>query len=228
MKNIKKNKKTKISLNILTGILAASLLSGCLSTGSSSDLGGSDMKEITPELPQSPEAAAEWIQVERLARPAINEGLILSNDYLNAFNSISPDLDLSTAAAPVRDEAVAVLSILKALALNLGITNSPTPGQVAAGFLPDVMRIDVTTNVTPSASAYNACADLIDGIAGQASLCGGRKLKDDVGDITLSYLIAGDASGAAVKDNVDYSGAKGWHHALLSDFPFVTTPVTTN
>ena len=30
-----------------------------------------------------------YVQIERLARPAINEGLVITNDYLNAFNSIS-------------------------------------------------------------------------------------------------------------------------------------------
>ncbi len=30
----------------------------------------------------------QYTQVERLARPAINEGLILNNDFLNALNSV--------------------------------------------------------------------------------------------------------------------------------------------
>jgi hypothetical protein len=41
-----------------------------------------------------------WVQVERLGRPAINEGLFVTNDFLNAVNSISPDQDGGRAGRP--------------------------------------------------------------------------------------------------------------------------------
>src|SRR5439155_11261900 len=47
-----------------------------------------------------------WVQGERLARPAINEGLFVTNDFLNAVNSISPDQDGAALVGPVAAEAV--------------------------------------------------------------------------------------------------------------------------
>lgn len=171
--------------------------------------GGSDVaatKKTTPQTDQTQEEEEVWIQVERLARPAINEGLILTNAYLEAFNSISPDLDLSDAAAPVRAEAVAVLGLLNSFSANLGITTAPSPGVVAGGFLPDVMRIDTSVDMTPQTTAYNADFVLVDG---NPMLTGGRKIEDDVMDITLSYLLAGDPSGGSIGDGVTYAGAAG-------------------
>src|SRR5207245_10888372 len=51
-----------------------------------------------------------YVQIERLARPAVNEGLVYTNDYLNAYNSIPPSSDLSAAAAPVVAEAAGVIT----------------------------------------------------------------------------------------------------------------------
>jgi len=228
--------KTTTSIYISLGVLLASLaLGGCNDDPAPSSV-GSNSSPAAPASSNTPAAqvnssistATEYVQVERLARPAINEGLVITNDYLNAFNSIPPDQDLSDAAAPVRAEAITVLTVLNRLGTGLHL-HPPTPLDVAAGFLPDVMRIDVSRDLTSTATAYNSCVDLIDGITGQASLCGGRKIKDDVMDITLSYLIAGDPSDARpVRDGVDYSGAKGWHHALLADFPFLATPVISD
>jgi hypothetical protein len=142
----------------------------------------------------------EDTQVERLARPAINEGLIISNANLNAFNSIMPNLDLSEAAAPVREEAAATLNAFDMIDGNDDLTVE----QVVGAFLPDVMRVDPNLDLQPGDTAYNAA------VSGDKSiLIGGRKLKDDVMDITLSLLVAGDPTGEAVKDNVSYEGANG-------------------
>jgi hypothetical protein len=104
---------------------------------------------------------ATYTQIERLARPAVNEGLILSNANLNLFNAVPPSIDLSDAAAGVRTEAIGTLTAVA----NLGIQvfNALTGGNLlsdanfaqgattAAGvatihalqFVPDVMRISV-------------------------------------------------------------------------------------
>ena len=175
-------------------------------------------------------------QIERLARPAINEGLIISNANLNAFNEVPPSLDLSAAAAPVIADAAATLTALYAGTCYVyGAVAGLTPAQataaglkpggvacqatganifsdgtattlstafktaagtyvtaVAGYFLPDVMRID-----TSGASGYNA-ATCNAGAAGSPLLCGGRKLDDDVMNITYSFLLAGQASPAAL------------------------------
>jgi hypothetical protein len=158
-----------------------------------------------------------YLQIERLARPAINEGLVITNDYLNAFNSIAPSQDLSPAAAPVLNEAGTVLTKVHNYGVSAGLT-PPAVSDVVAGFLPDVMRIDTRNRIAIGQWAYNGDAVGADGVASQAMLTSGRKLEDDVMDITLSYLIAGNpACGPGQKctipDGVTYSGGTDCAHA---------------
>jgi Domain of unknown function (DUF4331) len=146
-----------------------------------------------------------YTQVERLGRPAVNEGLVLTNDFLNAFNSIPPSQDLSGAAAPVRSEARNSL---------LALGNNPqTADALLAAFLPDVMRID-TTQRSGYVNAVNA----------KGSPIAGRMLMDDVVDQTLSVLTGGRIK----SDNVSYYGsgqnpAQG-HRPLVSQFPYLALP----
>ncbi|MEZ2233958.1 MULTISPECIES: DUF4331 domain-containing protein [unclassified Microcoleus] len=147
-------------------------------------------------------------QFERLARPAINEGLIVTPGFMEAFNNISPRLDLSPAAAPVRQEAVATLNAVDLL----DGKDNVDPNAIAGAFLPDVMRID-TTKPSGYGSATNA----------QGSLIGGRMLLDDVIDITLGALV-----GSPVGDNVSYEGTPGnpaqGHKPLQPSFPYLALP----
>ncbi len=145
----------------------------------------------------------DYNQMERLGRPAINEGLIVTNDFLNAFNSISPTQDLSNAAAPVRAEAKHTL-------MALGNTSQRADTLLAA-FLPDVMRIDTTIH-----SGY------VNAVNGKGSPIAGRMLQDDVIDQTLSLL----TNGAVKGDNVSYSGngpSQG-HQPLVPQFPYLALP----
>lgn len=154
------------------------------------------------------DGAGGFKQFERLARPAINEGLIVTPAYLEAFNNIPPRLDLSAAAAPVRQEAVATLNAVDLL----DGRDNVDPNAIAGAFLPDVMRID-TTKTSGYASATNA----------QGSLIGGRMLMDDVIDITLGALV-----GSPVGDNVSYNGTPGnpaqGHKPLEPTFPYLALP----
>jgi hypothetical protein len=147
-------------------------------------------------------------QFERLARPAINEGLVVTPAFMEAFNSISPKLDLSAAAAPVRQEAVATLNAVDLL----DGKDNVDPNAIARAFLPDVMRID-TTKSSGYGSATNS----------QGSLIGGRLLMDDVIDITLGALV-----GSPVGDNVSYNGTPGnpaqGHKPLEPNFPYLALP----
>jgi Domain of unknown function (DUF4331) len=142
-------------------------------------------------------------QVERLGRPAVNEGLILTNAFLNAFNSIPPSADLSAAAAPVRAEARASLKALG---------NSDARADILLGaFLPDVMRID-TTQKSGYLSATNA----------KGAPITGRLLLDDTVDQTLSVL----TNGAITSDNVSYNGTgpNQGHQPLVTQFPYLALP----
>lgn len=160
------------------------------------------------------------MQVERLGRPAINEGLLITNNLLNTWNMVSPTVDLTSAAKPIADEAT---SVLKAL----GNKDDEVAGLFKA-LLPDVMRID-TTRV----SGYAGSAPgKLDNVTKDLRPIGGRMLKDDVIDVTLSLVVPGGApSGTAVEglesDNVTYDGpnANGTSHKpLLSEFPYLAAP----
>jgi hypothetical protein len=146
----------------------------------------------------------QYNQVERLARPAVNEGLIVTNGFLNAFNSIPPSQDLSAAAAPVRAEAIKTL---------LALGNSDARANALAGaFLPDVMRID-----TAQKSGY------VNAVNAKGAPITGRLLLDDTIDQTLTVL-----TGKPGADNVSYSGTPGnpsqGHQPLVPQFPYLALP----
>src|ERR1043165_254110 len=91
----------------------------------------------------APPMGTTWVQGERLGRPAINEGPLVTNDYLNAVNSIRPDQDGAALVGPVFAEAAATLGALA----NIGTAFAGTPpaaGDVVTALIPDVMRIDTT------------------------------------------------------------------------------------
>jgi len=213
----------KLLLSVMAG--AALLATGC---GTSTNL--------VPPAPAQAQVSPAFTQVEFLARPGIGEGLLFTNDFLNTYNAVTPRFvntaltvpgsAEATAAAPVLDQATTVLNILTGLN-----ATGPTTGDIVAGFLPDVMRIDTTLDFTPNlngtengsyAGAFNA----------NGSLVGGRKLTDDVIDITLGYI----TDGAIPGDNVGYypiAGNEAVGHSPLngetiefgpSTFPYLAPP----
>ncbi len=222
---MKTNNKKSFYQVTVSSLILASLAVACGDTSSSSN---NDQRQQEQEIGSSGPLGPGAQQVERLARPAINEGLVINNDLLNAFNSIPPSADLSPAAAPVLKEASAVIEATDLIDGKRDLTVAA----VAGAFLPDVMRIDTRKRIMPGTPAYNADVSGDKGI-----LTGGRKIEDDVIDITLSFLVAGDASGKSVKDNVSYEGAAGneaqpGHKRLYGQkgpgraayFPFLAAP----
>ncbi len=84
-------------------------------------------------------------QVERLARPAINEGLILNNDFLNALNSVGPDFEAAALAGQNPAAKIAGPIVTQAKQTLLAVGNSEERANSLIGaFLPDVMRIDTS------------------------------------------------------------------------------------
>ncbi|MBC7545013.1 MAG: DUF4331 family protein [Candidatus Sericytochromatia bacterium] len=150
----------------------------------------------------------QFIQMERLGRPVINEALVVSNALLNRWNAIMPNQDLSPIAAPIRAEAVRTLKAFG--------NSDARIAQLTAALLPDVMRIDTTI---PS---FYGTTEPTKGIP-----IGGRKITDDVVDITLSLVIPAAAPAGLKTDNVSYAGPNAGgmsHKPLLSDFPYLAMP----
>lgn len=152
-----------------------------------------------------------YTQVERLARPAVNEGLVFTNDYLNTLNSVGPDFEAAVLAGqqPAASQAAPIVAEVKKTLKALGNNDTRTNALIGA-FLPDVMRID-TTGPSGYGNALNA----------KGSPIRGRKLTDDVIDTTLSVL----TNGAITSDNVSYSGRPGspaqGHQPLATSFPYL-------
>ncbi|NEP11543.1 MAG: DUF4331 domain-containing protein [Symploca sp. SIO1A3] len=156
----------------------------------------------------------KYTQVERLARPAINEGLILNNDFLNALNSVGPDFEAAALAGQNPAAKIAGPIVTQAKQTLLAVGNSEERANSLLGaFLPDVMRID-TSGASGYAKDLNA----------KGSPVRGRMLEDDVIDITLSVL----TDGAIATDNVSYAGTPGnpsqGHDPLEPQFPYLALP----
>ncbi len=203
-----KNRNNRfVSLSVLTLMGLAWLMTGCTGSGTPAPI------------------VTSYTQVERLARPALNEGLVLTNSNLNLWNSVAPSVDLSADAANLRTEVVGTLNAIRSYATGQGLAPAPL-AQVVSGFLPDTMRIDTTKNF-PGASAtlttigggmaYAGCVS-----ATQAILCGGRKLRDNVVQITINYLANSTNAGLA---GVPYDPGTQAPPALLAAFPYMAAPL---
>ena len=158
-----------------------------------------------------PGADNKFNQVERFGRPGINEGLVVTNDFLNTLNSVTPDFEAAALRGqqPAANAAAPIIGEAKQTLLALGNSDARADALLQA-FLPDVMRID-TTGVSGFANALNA----------QGSPIRGRLLEDDVVDTILTVL----TNGAITTDNVSYEGTPGnpaqGHNPLVSSFPYL-------
>jgi hypothetical protein len=157
-------------------------------------------------------------QVERLARPVINEGLVVKNEFLNTLNAVSPRFEAAALAGqqPQADKLAPIAADIQTYLKALG-NSTDEANKLIAAFLPDVMRIDTTlpSNYSPSipASCLNALG---------SPVCG-RKITDDVFDLTVSVLTKGAVTG----DNVSYEGPNlggSSHKPVLGQFPYLPDP----
>jgi hypothetical protein len=156
----------------------------------------------------------EFVQVERLARPAINEGLLLTNDFHNLLNAVGPDDEAAALAGrqPQANLLGPVVAEAKTVLLALPGNNEARANALLGAFLPDVMRID-TTGPSGYANALNT----------KGSPIRGRMILDDVIDITLTVLTNSNVT----SDNVSYSGPNlggSGHKPLLTTFPYLASP----
>lgn len=177
-----------------------------------------------------------YLQIERLGRPAVNEGLVYTNDFLNAFNSIPPSADTSAAASPVVGEAAGVITAVYTVAGGHPLGSAGEfVNEVAGEFLPDVMRIDTTQSFPLDQQAYaGAVAGPVGRLTGIGILTGGRKIEDDVMDDTLSALAGTLPAGVFVSDGVSYAGHNPQQgHQMLhgatsylgaASFPYLAKP----
>ncbi len=161
-----------------------------------------------------PTAPGKFTQVERLARPVINEGLVVENDNLNTLNRVTPAFEAAALAGQQPAARLAAPIVADATRTLRALGNNPErTGILLGAFLPDVMRID-TTGRSGYGNALNASGSPIRG----------RLLRDDVFDTTISVL----TNGAVTTDNVSYNGTPGnpaqGHSPLVPSFPYLALP----
>jgi hypothetical protein len=153
----------------------------------------------------------DFAQLERVAQPAINEGLIRTNAFLNTLNMVGPEVEAEIMASP---NPLANPIIAEAAGTLLAFGNTvPQAVAIARAFLADVLRID-----TAAPSGYAAAVNSL------GRPIRGRKILDDVIDITLSVVVPVTPP---LKDNVSYNGPNAGgtgHKPLLPTFPYLPAP----
>lgn len=160
--------------------------------------------------------------MERLARPAINEGLIISNHLLNQWNMLEPSEDGTSDLAEIGAEATAVLTALG--------NDQATINALFGALLPDVMRID-TTRVSGYVTSRGGTG--LDNVTADLRPVGGRLIEDDVIDVTLQLVVPNGGPAMTPianveSDNISYDGPNGGnetgHQPVLNDFPYLAAP----
>jgi hypothetical protein len=147
--------------------------------------------------------SATFRQIEQLARPGINEALLISNDFLNGYNAAAPTfagVDPTTLAAVVGEAKTVLKAIYLGTCLLDGVAagGSLTPatglkpgGQTCVAIGPAIFQADGVTLTAAAGSAAQAYADA------QFGLFIPDVMRTDTSLATSGYLNAcGAGSGA--------------------------------
>ena len=169
---------------------------------------------------REPRDSGRWVQVNRLGNPLFNEVLVALRGK-DAYNRSSPVNDAAAFKTYAENPEVAFL-INAVLFGSDGSTPLATTGRadLAAVFIPDVLRVDTTTDPVklPGQSGFNRLSVIGGDTGGWPN---GRRVGDDVVDIALSAVASGPAytTITTVGDNVDANDQL--YHQV---FPYLATP----
>lgn len=220
----------------------------CVGTGSGLTCGSGTMASNGTCVPVTP--ATTYVQVEHLARPGINEALLITDAYMNGYNATAPTytgVPTATLAAVVGEAKTVLKAIYLGTCLLDGVAGlTPATGLKPAGLTchavgAAVFEADGETQTAASITAAQTYADAVFGLfipdvmridtgvdsnyqtlcgTGSVGLCGGRRLDDDVIDVTYDFLINGAQTTPGAYDQV---------RALVSDgVVFDTAASATN
>jgi hypothetical protein len=169
-----------------------------------------------PVVPQT-----NYVQVEQLGRPGVNEALLISDGFLQGYNATAPTF--AGVPATVLPQVVAeAKTVLKAIYLGACFLNgvaglTATTGVHPAGMTCNavggaLLASDGETQTSATIAAAQTYADTVFGLfipdvmrintanpseyqtlcgSGPMLLCGGRWLRDDVIDVTYDFFING-------------------------------------
>ena len=166
-----------------------------------------------------------FIQVNREGNPLFNEGFVALIDKDN-YNRDSPTSDANKYATYAMNPELAVL-INAVLGQHFATTGRT---DLAAVFIPDVIRVDTTTGPVHAAGEAGFSrlgfigSDTVTNSLNQVISGGwpnGRRLGDDVVDIALTALASGPTyqTVTLVGDNIDHND-----QAYNTTFPYAGTP----
>jgi hypothetical protein len=177
-------------------------------------------KEITMRYGHSnPRSTGKWRQVNRMGNPLFNEVLVAlrGKDVFNRTSPVNDDQFKTYAENPE------VAFLINAVLFGTdGSTPLATTGRadLAAIFLPDVLRVDTTTGPVPlpGQPGFNRLSLIGGDTLGWPN---GRRIGDDVVDIALSAVASGPAYSTitTVGDNVDSND-----QLYNQVFPYLGTP----
>lgn len=150
-------------------------------------------------------SSGPWVQVNRMGNPLFNEVLVAMKDKDN-YNASSPTVD----KAKFKKYATApeIIVLVNAVFGTSFVTTGRADLQ--AVYIPDVLRVDTTTNPVRLAgqSGFSRLSLLGSDLTNNGKASGwpnGRRLGDDVVDIALSAIASGPAynSITLVGDNIN-------------------------
>jgi hypothetical protein len=164
-------------------------------------------------------ATGQFVQVDRLGNPLFNEVLVALKDKDN-YNFDSPTDDSAKYATYALNPEIALL-------INTVFgTSFATSGRadLAAVYIPDVLRVDLTTGPVP---LIGAGGNRLSGLGGDTTngkwsgWPNGRRLGDDVVDIALTAVASGPSykSIFLLGDNINTNDA-----VYNFVFPYAATP----
>lgn len=202
----------KTTLKLALAAAAAAALAGC--GGSGGNNVNNDVTVIGLWTTTSVPTRNSWEQMDRLARPVVNEVLATVADNRHQVNDrVSPESD--------RDELQNDIESFLVFPAN---RSSAIRNVIKSVLVPDVMKFDISKNGIASYLGVET-----GGATG--GLFGGRKLADDVVDLSLGIVFGttisdlglapadGNEIPTLTSDNVDASGKQ-----FTNTFPFLGAP----
>jgi hypothetical protein len=172
-----------------------------------------------------PLQVGRWIQVNRMGNPLFNEALVTLQDK-DRYNRTSPTRDAQRFETYALNSEIARLLNVR---FDLGVTETGRT-DLAAVFIPDVIRVDTTTDPVPLAGQTDF--NRLGFIGGDTAVNdqdrvissgwpNGRRLGDDVIDIALTVIASdpGYDPVTVVGDNMNAND-----HAYHQVFPYAGTP----
>jgi hypothetical protein len=166
-----------------------------------------------------PVARGQWVQVNRLGNPLFNEVLVAIKDKDN-YNRDVPTSDVAKYKTYAMNPELAVL-LNTVFGLHFAATGR---ADLAAVYIPDVLRVDTTTDPVP---LIGAGGNRLSGLGGDVTngkwsgWPNGRRLGDDVVDIALTAIASGPTYSSIflLGDNVNHND-----QTYNFVFPYAATP----